>query len=231
MKGNKNVTFSLPEPLLHEFQVYAAKRNQSMTSLMAEAIEKLVKQRDDEYEKAKRRILRTFEESVGSRARTARSRGRATRYMNVSSLIRTSSIYAHDPSADRTQACASAMHLLDTPGGWTVRDEHPGALRILLRRHEKAAKLPEDASRLSSIFGIWTIHRPDHADVLPDLARLSATLRNFVVGRSDREQRDRTGMRDSLDGGPERRAAIWDGNGPQSIHLLTPGRILWRLIS
>jgi metal-responsive CopG/Arc/MetJ family transcriptional regulator len=57
VNGNKNVTFSLPESLLHEFKVYAAKRNQSMTSLVAEAIEKLVKQRGDEYEQAKRRIF------------------------------------------------------------------------------------------------------------------------------------------------------------------------------
>ena len=57
VNGNKNVTFSLPEPLLHEFKIYAAKRNQSMTSLVTEAIEKLVKQRDQEYEERMNRAI------------------------------------------------------------------------------------------------------------------------------------------------------------------------------
>jgi uncharacterized protein with ATP-grasp and redox domains len=55
-KAHKNVTLSLPEPLLRRFRIYAAERNQSMTSLMARAIEKLMGQ-DDEYEKAKRRLI------------------------------------------------------------------------------------------------------------------------------------------------------------------------------
>jgi len=41
----KNVTISLPEPLLRRFRVYAASRNQSMSHLMAEAIGKMI---DDE---------------------------------------------------------------------------------------------------------------------------------------------------------------------------------------
>jgi hypothetical protein len=53
---HKNVTLSLPEPLLRKFRVYAAKQNKSMTTLMAEAVRKLVEDDDDEYEKA-RRIL------------------------------------------------------------------------------------------------------------------------------------------------------------------------------
>lgn len=36
---HKNVTLSLPEPLLKQFRVYAAQQDRSMTSLMAEAIE------------------------------------------------------------------------------------------------------------------------------------------------------------------------------------------------
>jgi len=53
---HKNVTLSLPEPLLRRFRVYAATRNRSMTSLMAEAIGGMMSQ-DDEAEKAKRRFL------------------------------------------------------------------------------------------------------------------------------------------------------------------------------
>jgi len=39
---HKNVTLSLPEPLLRKFRVYAASRNRSMTNLMAEAIQTLM---------------------------------------------------------------------------------------------------------------------------------------------------------------------------------------------
>ena len=53
---HKNVTLSLPEPVLKRFRVYAAERNQSMTSLMTRAIEKLI-DRDGAYEKKKRRFI------------------------------------------------------------------------------------------------------------------------------------------------------------------------------
>jgi len=56
VKEHQNVTLSLPKPLLRKFRVYAAERNQSMSSLLAEAIRKMVVQ-EDEYEKAKRRFL------------------------------------------------------------------------------------------------------------------------------------------------------------------------------
>jgi hypothetical protein len=47
VKQNQNVTLSLPEPLLRRFRIYAASRNQSMTSLMAEAIRSLMEQERD----------------------------------------------------------------------------------------------------------------------------------------------------------------------------------------
>jgi hypothetical protein len=53
---HKNVTLSLPEPLLRRFRVYAAERNQSMTSLAEVAILRLMNE-DDQYEKSKRRLL------------------------------------------------------------------------------------------------------------------------------------------------------------------------------
>ena len=56
MSNHKNVTLSLPEPLLRRFRVYAAERNQSMTSVMAEAIRKLMDE-DDKAAAAKRRFL------------------------------------------------------------------------------------------------------------------------------------------------------------------------------
>ena len=58
--AHKNVTLSLPEPLLRRFRVYAASRNQSMTQLMAEAIRTLM---DKETERlaANRRILARME--------------------------------------------------------------------------------------------------------------------------------------------------------------------------
>ena len=53
---HKNVTLSLPESLLRRFRVYAASRNQSMTSLMAQAVRNMMDQ-DDETRKAKGRFL------------------------------------------------------------------------------------------------------------------------------------------------------------------------------
>ena len=56
VKSHKNVTLSLPDALLHRFRVYAASRNQSMTSVMAEAIRNLMEQ-DQQTAAAKRRFL------------------------------------------------------------------------------------------------------------------------------------------------------------------------------
>ena len=56
VKEHRNVTLSLPEPLLRKFRIYAATRNQSMTSVMAEAIRTLVDE-DEQTAKAKRRFL------------------------------------------------------------------------------------------------------------------------------------------------------------------------------
>jgi hypothetical protein len=53
---HKNVTLSLPEALLKRFRVYAAERNQSMTQLMAEAIQVLMNQ-EKRGVGAKRRFL------------------------------------------------------------------------------------------------------------------------------------------------------------------------------
>jgi hypothetical protein len=59
VKTHKNVTLSLPEPLLRKFKVYAASRNRSMTNLVAEAINKLISQ-DDRTEKARRDFLESI---------------------------------------------------------------------------------------------------------------------------------------------------------------------------
>jgi hypothetical protein len=53
---HKNVTLSLPEPLLKRFRVYAASRNESMTALMTRAIQTMLEQ-DRTRERAKRRFL------------------------------------------------------------------------------------------------------------------------------------------------------------------------------
>ena len=52
----KNVTLSLPEPLVRRFRVYAAAQNKSMTSLAATAIEKFIEQ-DSDRSKAIARML------------------------------------------------------------------------------------------------------------------------------------------------------------------------------
>jgi len=56
VSDHKNVTLSLPEPLLRRYRVYAASRNQSMTGLMAEAIRSLM-ERDEQTARAKERFL------------------------------------------------------------------------------------------------------------------------------------------------------------------------------
>ena len=53
---HKNVTLSLPEPLLRRFRVYAASRNQSMSQLMAFAINKMISE-EGEREAAMERSL------------------------------------------------------------------------------------------------------------------------------------------------------------------------------
>jgi hypothetical protein len=53
---HKNVTLSLPEPLLRRFRIYAATRNRSMTSLMAESIRRTIDQ-DVDADRAARRFL------------------------------------------------------------------------------------------------------------------------------------------------------------------------------
>ena len=58
MTGTKNVTLSLPEPLLRKFRVYAASENRSMSSLMTDAIKNMVDPRDEADQKAKRLIQR-----------------------------------------------------------------------------------------------------------------------------------------------------------------------------
>jgi predicted transcriptional regulator len=56
VKTHQNVTLSLPQALLRRLRVYAASRNQSMTSLMTEAIRTLIEQ-DQQNAQAKRRFL------------------------------------------------------------------------------------------------------------------------------------------------------------------------------
>jgi hypothetical protein len=55
---NKNLTLNLPEPLLLALRVCAAKRNQSMTSVVKEAIERTVEEGDDAGQAAQRLIER-----------------------------------------------------------------------------------------------------------------------------------------------------------------------------
>jgi hypothetical protein len=55
-KEQTNVTLSLPEGLLRRFRVFAAARNQSMSSLMTVAIRGLIEQ-DAQTQRAKRRFL------------------------------------------------------------------------------------------------------------------------------------------------------------------------------
>ncbi len=55
-KEQTNVTLSLPDNLLRRFRVFAATRNQSMSSLMAAAISDMIEQ-ESQTQRAKRRFL------------------------------------------------------------------------------------------------------------------------------------------------------------------------------
>jgi predicted transcriptional regulator len=56
VREQTNVTLSLPETLLRRFRVFAAERNQSMSSLMASAISDMI-ERESQTQRAKRRFL------------------------------------------------------------------------------------------------------------------------------------------------------------------------------
>lgn len=56
VKEQTNVTLSLPETLLRRFRVFAASRNQSMSSLMTMAVRQMIDQ-DTRMHAAKRRFL------------------------------------------------------------------------------------------------------------------------------------------------------------------------------
>ncbi len=56
MKEHTNVTLSLPEALLRRFRIYAASRNQSMSSLMTSAVRQMIDQ-DSQARAARRRFM------------------------------------------------------------------------------------------------------------------------------------------------------------------------------
>lgn len=61
---SRNVPLSLPEPLLRRFKVHAAMQNRSMSSLLTEAIAKIVEPPDD-VERAKRRLIARMRNAPG----------------------------------------------------------------------------------------------------------------------------------------------------------------------
>ena len=54
---HKNVTLSLPEPLLRRFRVYAAVHNRSMSALMEQAIQAMMKQANEDRDSTRRRFM------------------------------------------------------------------------------------------------------------------------------------------------------------------------------
>lgn len=53
---HKNVTLSLPEPLMRRFKVFAAEKDKSMTALMTELLEQAMDS-ESAREKARRRFM------------------------------------------------------------------------------------------------------------------------------------------------------------------------------
>jgi hypothetical protein len=64
--GRQNVTLSLPKPLLRKAKILAVEKQTSLSGILVDALEDLVREQD-EYEKAKARAL--------ARMRNARSLG------------------------------------------------------------------------------------------------------------------------------------------------------------
>jgi hypothetical protein len=60
----RNVTLSLPEPLLQKLRVVAAKRNSSMSGLMENAIYKLL-ETDDAYDMRAKRLIERMKNAPG----------------------------------------------------------------------------------------------------------------------------------------------------------------------
>lgn len=58
MSTNRNLTISLPELLIRQLRVYAAIKNQSMTTVVKEAIEQIVAEESDAQKAATRLITR-----------------------------------------------------------------------------------------------------------------------------------------------------------------------------
>ena len=67
-QAHSNVTFNLPDPLLRKFRVYAAEHNRSMNSIITDAINQIVDQKDDERERIKRRFLERLKNPSGRSA-------------------------------------------------------------------------------------------------------------------------------------------------------------------
>ena len=55
--AHKNVTLSLPEPLLRRFRVYAALHNRSMSALMVQAIQAMLKQAKEDRDSTRKRFM------------------------------------------------------------------------------------------------------------------------------------------------------------------------------
>jgi len=68
VNDQSNVTLSMPDSLLRRFRIFAASRNQSMSSLMTLAVRQMI-DRDAQTQRAKRRFL--------DRVRNAPDRGTA----------------------------------------------------------------------------------------------------------------------------------------------------------
>lgn len=58
----RNVTFSVPESVLRRFRIYAAEQNQSMTSLVAQAMVRMMEQ-GGKREKAAERLIERMKKS------------------------------------------------------------------------------------------------------------------------------------------------------------------------
>jgi metal-responsive CopG/Arc/MetJ family transcriptional regulator len=60
----RNITLALPEPLLRRFRVYAASRHQSMSSLMTDAVKKMIDE-ESEYERSRKSFLDQIHNPAG----------------------------------------------------------------------------------------------------------------------------------------------------------------------
>jgi hypothetical protein len=196
VNGSKNVTLSLPDPVLRRFRIYAASRNQSMTSLMTEAIRKMVDE-DGEYERAGKRFMNRIRSAPGQ-GLEGKVPGPATNCMSVEFVDTNIFVYAHaGGSGSRHERSVALLADLWERGAGALSTQvlaefYAAATRQLNMTSEKGGGDHPRYRRLDDSQA-WPCG-------CPECEPFATPPQTVAVGCSDREQRDRHRIAHPLDG-------------------------------